>query len=98
MGTKKSMIKHLKTNYITSSKKLHLNPARDISLVLSIRIRVFVPDLPYTAAWNDHTVPRAKGSILPHNILPIGSMAELFVALTWIWSILHSPDVVPNSS
>lgn len=70
MGTKKSMIKHLKTNYITSSKKLHLNPARDISLVLSIRIRVFVPDLPYTAAWNDHTVPRAKGSILPHNILP----------------------------
>lgn len=77
---------------------LCLHPTWDETCILSMWIWVVVSNFPNTATRNYYSVPSYQFPILPHNILPVCSVAELFIALPWVWKILHSPDIIPDPS
>lgn len=77
---------------------LCLHSTGDETFILSLWIWVAVSYFPNTATRNNYSVPSSQCPILPHNILPVCCVAELFIALPWVWKVLHSPDIVPDPS
>ena len=59
--------------------------------VLSVGIRITVPYRPHTAAGDDQLVSLPKGTMLPKDIMSVGSIAVLPVVIPWIphWPNYH---------